>query len=181
MDTGFKSVRNLPLRLAWLLLILVLASSAGIGKTLASYISSDSASDAAQVARLSVNADFFTIRLDEIVKPGDRRSYAFTVGSRSEVSMRYMLSVTLNGSMPLECVLTAGGRTVLTTTLEELRAQLAAGAALTKTGAAIDAAPNSGETACTLTVTWPETENDLEYANNAASELTVRLQAVQVD
>ena len=88
MDTGFKSVRNLPLRLAGLLLILVLASSAGIGKTLASYITSDSASDAA---------------------------------------------------------------------------------------------PNSGETACTLTVTWPETENDLEYANNAASELTVRLQAVQVD
>ena len=181
MDTGFKSVRNLPMRLAALLLILVLASSAGIGKTLASYITSDSASDAAQVARLSVNANFFTIRLDEIAKPGDTKSYTFSVDSRSDVSMRYMLSMTLNGSMPLECVLTAGGQTVLTTTLDELRAQLAAGTALTKTGEPINVAPNSGETACTLTVTWPETENDLEYANNAASELTVRLQAVQVD
>lgn len=178
-------------RLALVLLAVTMISSSLAGGVISKYTMSDHSASTARVAKFSFDlADTnatHVVDLSGIRKPGDSVVYDFVVTSGSEVSLRYWVILALNGSMPLECSITKGGASVLSTTVAELNTKMtaAAGSAATplvKATAAQTMTPNPASgTTYRLTVTWPADENDLDYANNSVAELKLQVLAQQVD
>lgn len=178
--------RGWPVRLALTLLFLTLLSSHLVAGLSAKYIVRDHAADSARPAALSFNLSdgggSAVIDLSAIQKPGDSKEYDFNVTGGSEVSMRYWVGLSLNGSMPLECAVKRAGTTVLSTTLAQLTAAVPDDMPLTAASTPVTVSPNpAGSHAYTLTVTWPSGMKNLDCANNSVAELTLQVLAEQVN
>ena len=107
--------------LASVLLCLVLGSSYLVAGMFAKYATQDSDADSSRVAKFVFNVSDVgasrIIDLRGIEKPGDSEVYSFSVNSASEVSVKYNLAVTLNGSMPLTATINDGQADVLSVTM----------------------------------------------------------------
>ena len=169
------------MRAASLLLILTLLSSAVVAGRYARYTTSSSANDAARVAgfvlSLKNGANSKILDLSGIQKPGDSKTYTFTVtnnsgGFVSEVAESYTLTMAVNGSMPLTLKL---NNVDLTRTVQDT-ANAADAATVTY------AASVQSSVTYTLTATWPNNETDPKYANGSAvGEVVLTLTGGQID
>lgn len=171
--------------LASVLLCLVLGSSYLVAGMFAKYATSDGNADASRVAKFNFyvkdGTDSHIVDLNSITKPGDSESYSFSVHSASEVSVDYILKLSLNGSMPLTATLkengTDDGSISLLTDHDPTE-----GIILTDdTGNTF--VPNiQAGVPYTLTVVWPTDENNPKYASGSAvASLVLTVTGVQVD
>lgn len=173
---------------AAVLLCLVLCSCYFVAGMLAKFVTSDSDSDGARVAKFVFNVTnkgtSRMIDLNGIEKPGDTLSYDFSVrnsasGSTSEVSERYEISLRINGSMPLTCTVLRGETSIVSATMP------GQDTALERTGSDDSCvfAPGSGASHdYKLKVEWPATENNLDYASAATcAKVELIVTGYQVD
>jgi hypothetical protein len=194
-----EKIGNKVLRASAAILIMTLISSYVISGTLAKYVTSansdESASVAAFVFELNDGAYSQMVDLSGIKKPGDEKIFTFSVsnsrtgGMVSEVAMNYIISLQLNGSIPLEATITSAG----TQTAALLSAAITEGNATTlpqksSTATATTAqslsfsAGSTGQNTYTLTVTWPKEQNDSKYASaQTAAEAILTVTAEQTD
>ncbi|WP_206214510.1 hypothetical protein [Adlercreutzia sp. ZJ242] len=130
------------------------------------------------------------IGLSDIKKPGDKATYTFTVSNSnangsvvSEVALKCLFEVRINGSMPLVCTIrekdaAESDRSLLTAELTE---NSASSVEVWEEGALFAAATRDIKT-YVLTVTWPEDKNDAKYAShNAVAEVKLTVKAEQID
>ena len=201
---SYRPGDNKILKTAWILLILTLASTCFISGVLARYVATDAGADSARTAAMHIGGDIFSVDLSDIEKPGDSKDITITVYGQAEVSLRYRLGISLNGSMPLEFSLSKTIRTeapgggsqletttrLLSSTLDDLDDAIRAGEMpillLTEPE---DLPPNtSPEGEYSLHVEWASDTSDdtsLYYPNledpYGRSVLTVGLYAEQID
>jgi hypothetical protein len=192
---------------------MTLISSYVISGTLAKYVTSansdESASVAAFVFELNDGASSQMVDLSGIKKPGDEKIFTFSVsnsrtgGKVSEVAMNYIISLQLNGSIPLEATITAadaqttqtatGSSSAGTQTAALLSAAITEDNATTlpqksSTATATTAqslsfsAGSTGQNTYTLTVTWQKEQNGSQYASaQTAAEAILTVTAEQTD
>lgn len=173
-----------PLRMAAVLLLLVLISTSIVSGRFARYVSSDSAEHSARIAAyvfdISDTGNHY-LDISGIRQPGDSATYHFTVrnhngSATSEVNEEFILSLELQGSLPLVCTLTRGDSI-------SLNAQnMDATGLVTGTGSVhgFTAAVQSG-VEYELTVSWPENETDIRYSRAGLAQLALNVAAQQVD
>lgn len=174
--------------LASVLLCLVMMSSCLVAGMLAKYTTSDSGSETARVAKFAfsvsdTDASHQIIDLSEIQKPGDSKTYDFSVSSKSEVAVSYDITLMLNGNMPLTCTVTkneSGGSS--TNVLSATMPDSGDGTSQTKTGAGTLPSSWTGSDSFTLTVVWPSSKNNIAYASaGSAAEVKLIVTGKQVD
>lgn len=95
---------------------MVLVSTMMVSRLYARYTASGSSSDGARTAAFvfvakDSDANSTYLNLSGITKPGDKEEYTFTVSnfsgnSVSETALDCIISLQLNGSMPLKCTIT---------------------------------------------------------------------------
>ena len=173
------------LRLAAVLLILVMLSTSMVCGRYARYTSSDAAENSARIAAFVFHVNDTPnhyLDISDIRQPGDNKTYKFTVSNYfsdrviSEVDEEFFLSLELRGSLPLVCTLSDGD----TITLNGMNVNAQG---LTSGQGAIHTFTASVKTGkeYTLTVSWPDTENDVKYSRAGLSELVLTIAAQQVD
>ena len=169
------------MRLVAVLLTLVLISTAIVSGRFARYVTSDANAGSARVAayvfRVEDNEQHF-LDISTITKPGDNISYQFTVTNKSgsvvsEVNESYYVNLELWGSLPLKVTITGGGETL---SLEAGEAPVSAATAAQVYQAAVEQYQKY-----TLTVEWPEKENNISYSWAGLSQLVLSIHAQQVD
>ena len=174
--------RNIPMRLAALLLCLTTVSLYLVSGLFAKYTTSDNDADSARVAAFvfdvnDTTSHFFDV--SAVDAPGKSKEFTFTVqnynGSvTSEVSEQYEISVAIHGSLPL-AVTISDASNANSFTLDAPVSDKD-----TLSGMAFSAGQAETHT-YTLTVSWPENEKNLEYANAGLSEIELHISAWQVD
>ena len=177
---GNRKPHIFVLRAAAVLLVLVLLTTSVVSERYARYVSTASGGDRARIAAyvFDVNdTEGHIIDLTEIRKPGDNKSFQFTVDNYrndvvSEVAEKYVLTIELQSSLPLTCTLTGGNETIMLT-------------GVGGTGSAtnsFEAAVQSDE-AYTLRVDWDKNENgtDIEYSRAGIAVVVLTVNAQQVD
>lgn len=155
-----KNKVNIPLYAAAVLLCLTMISVYMTSGLYAKYTTSTTGSDSARVAKFQVTET--TVSSGESLKtglvmriaPGESLSYQVAVKNESEVAIRYQIAVENKyRNLPLEFICGDTG---------------------------VIAATDHTEHVCTLTVSWPEGQNDGKYAG-MVDYLIVTLTAAQVD
>ncbi len=165
------------MRMAAILLCLVLGSSYLVAGMFAKYTTSDSGANSARTAKFNFyvkdGTDSHIVDLSGINKPGDSKTYSFSVNSASEVSVTYDITLEVNGSMPL----TASVNKAATPSVTVLSVTVPGdddGDSVTKSGAGTFTPNAASADSYELTVNWPSDQNDLAYAS-AGSAAVVRL------
>ena len=173
---------------------LTLLSMRGICSTYASFTTEAASGDAARAAAFvfDVNEKDNSkyIDLTEITKPGESKTFDFTVTNKSgsvvsEVSETYTIKVQIDGSMPIECTVKkagagtgAGTDSSADTSLLQVNNYENAGnsaGAVEKTSDEQKFTVGNAQSAdYTLTAEWPDTENDEKYAS-ASGQGVIRL------
>lgn len=209
-----EKIGNKALRASAAILIMTLISSYVISGTLAKYVTSansdESASVAAFVFELNDGASSQMVNLSGIKKPGDEKIFTFSVsnsrtgGKVSEVAMNYIISLQLNGSIPLKATITAADaqtqQTATGSSGESAQTAALLSAAITENDSATTlpqksstatattaqslsfSAGSTGQNTYTLTVTWPKEQNDAKYASaQTAAEAILTVTAEQTD
>lgn len=180
---GNRKPHIFVLRAAAVLLVLVLLTTSVVSGRYARYVSTASGGDRARIAAYVFDVRDDTghyIDVSDIRNPGDSKSYQFTVrnhnGAVSEVNEAYLVTMELRGSLPLVCTLSDGD----TITLNGMNVNAQG---LTSGQGAIHTFTASVKTGkeYTLTVSWPDTENDVKYSRAGLSELVLTIAAQQVD
>lgn len=180
---GNRKPHIFVLRAAAVLLVLVLLTTSVVSGRYARYVSTASGGDRARIAAyvFDVHDDVGTyIDVSDIRNPGDSKTYQFTVrnhnGAVSEVNEEYLVTMELRGSLPLVCTLsdsdtiTLNGMNVNAQGLTSGQGAIHTFTASVKTGKEY-----------TLTVSWPDNENDVKYSRAGLSELVLTIAAQQVD
>ena len=174
-------------RVAYLLLGAVFITS---GVVYASFRTSGTSVSEARVAKFvfdpSLKDGASIISLDalqqDVKDPGDKAEYQLLVTNKkseaiSEVAEQYTISILIRGNMPLHLTATKEGQPtpaadITKTTPEDMTAEV--------TG--ILNAGTVQNDLYHLVVEWPADQNDREFANgNAAAEITMKFDAVQID
>ena len=106
MERAVRKPKNAAMTLAMILLCLVLVSSYLTAGMLARYTTTDMGGDVARVAKFVFNVkneqSTKIVDVSSITSPDSSAvTYHFSVNGKSEVSVKYMLKMSLNGSMPL--------------------------------------------------------------------------------
>jgi len=176
-----KQKVNIPLRAAAVLLCLALVTACMTSGLYARYAATTSGSDSARVAAFvfdvnDTSAHFLDV--SEVNAPGKSQTFQFEVRNDntsriSEVTEEYKLHIELHGSLPLTVEVTADDNAKLD--LTESASQVL------ESGVRSFLAGEAQKNTYTMTVTWPENENDLQYANAGLSEIVLRVSAWQVD
>lgn len=182
---------NWVIKLAGILLCLTLFSMHLTSGLYARYTTSSGSGDEARVAAFGFYVkDGETteyIQLEQIRLPGDSQTVALNVSNGSgtrvaEVDVTYEMTLTVDGSMPLVCSVQKNAETAVSMdrfTVAEVKRTFVG---------TFDAAV-SGTDTYTLTVTWPETNGEGVYYNDAAqyasgsavAEVAVSIVAEQAD
>ena len=192
MEQTKKYQKNWMLRAAAVLLCMVLISTWMLSGLMARYASGGSGNDSARTAafvfHLQDGEETRYIDLSGITRPGDSKSYTFIVSNAdadivSEVAESYHIEIQMNGSLPLIATvkkqadnnsLIELSMPVQGTTVEKPIIQNAK-------GGTFEAARNQ-EATYILTVTWPEGQNDVKYANGSGvAEVILTVTAEQAD
>lgn len=173
--------KSRTMRHASAVLVVILAAALLAVGLMAAFTSEGTVTDQARVAAFVFNVkdgtDVAYLDLTEDIKnPGDTVTYTFEVTNKdgetiAEVLQDYTVELELTGSMPLTCVLEkgTGNDAVKVGTMDAT-----AGVVTMNAGGSLEAAVETTET-YVLTVTWPETENDVKYANGSGvAELELR-------
>lgn len=178
--TNHKKI-NIPLCAAAVLLYLALVSTYMISGLYARYAVTSSDGASARVAAFVFDVNDTSEHFMDITAvdaPGKSQTFQFVVrndnASRlSEVAEEYKLALEIHGSLPLTVEVTGADGTKLN--LSEPIAQV-----LESDVRSFPAGEAHTDT-YTMTVTWPKSENDLQYANAGLSEIVLRISAWQVD
>lgn len=187
--------KNLILQTACILLVMVLVSTMMVSRLYARYTASGSSSDGARTAAFvfvakDSNANSTYLNLSGITKPGDKEEYTFTVSnfsgnSVSETALDCIISLQLNGSMPLKCTITDNDDSTAVPILSADMADSSVTSLPLSRSKTISSAfqPSQKKTyTYTLTVEWSEAQNDAKYASrSAAAEVILTVSAQQVD
>ena len=178
--------RNIPMRAAGGLLCFTMASIWLVSGLYARFTTGDSGGDEARVAAfvfvVDDEAQSRIVDISGVKKPGDTQSYTFVVQNSSgstvsEVAEAATVTLSLNGSLPLTCTVAEGTDNKASVT------ENGGTAAVTQSGVlhSFDAALELNKT-YTLTVAWPDTANDIEYASaGAISKLVMTVTGTQID
>lgn len=159
-----KKLSNFLMRVAAVLLVLVLFSTAMVSGRYARYVSSASGSDSARVAKFQItesgdilDREIFSCDLS----PGTSHEAEIQVFNDSEVAVDYTITAkTLYGLLPLQYTVTYDGKTETA----PFTSVIAPGRTVT----------------FTLNITWPEDQADASFAGKVdCVELTI--QAAQID
>lgn len=171
---------NIPLCVATVLLCLTMFSTYMTSGLYARYTASASGGDSARVAAFvfdvnDTNGQFLDV--SSVNEPGKRETFQFTVrnnnGTRtSEVTEKYQVIVERRGSLPLTVTVTEGSTEVVKLTEMQEKAESAE---------RTFQAGQSGTHTYAVTVAWPASQNDLQYANAGLAEIVLRVSAEQVD
>lgn len=182
--------KNWIMRTAGVLLVLVLFSTRLICGLYARFsVTGSSGNSARAAAFVFVTQDAENqcyLDLSGIQKPGDEKTYTFTVSNMegstvSEVAETYRFAVQINGSMPLVCTISKAETAVLTAN-RATAASLDAPTVASWEGAEAFAASTGRTDTYTMTVTWPQEENDIKFASHSAvAEVLLTVTAEQVD
>ncbi len=149
--------KNIPLRIAGIMLLLVLVFAYSITGLYAKYINSDSGDDTARVAKFEIGDNLAeqVAQVEIRMAPGDAfdvENY-IEITNNSEVSVKYTLEVIREtNNLPI--------------VIEEM-----------KTGTI---AANAGDETVGLNVSWPEEANDYCYSHEI-DLITIKLTAEQID
>lgn len=179
--------KNIMLRLAMVLLMMVMLTSWMTSGLLARYTAQFSGSDKARVADFVFDVSDtgnVSVDLSGIQKPGDQVSCTFTVTNSdaqgtSEVKENYQMELELRGSLPLVCQLTENNQSLVKVTGNAITE--APGVASGESSVCTFNAAVQATKTYTLTVTWPEAENDLKFSRAGLAELVLTIAAEQVD
>ena len=174
--------RNIPIRLAALLLCLTMISLYLVSGLFAKYTTESDSSDSARVAAFvfDVNdeANHF-IDVSTVNAPGKQAVFQFSITNEngfvvSEVAEQYKISVAVHGSLPFVVTISDATDAEVITLNSPISDQGSSGVMAFQAG-------QTGTHVYTLTVSWPESEKDLCYANAGLSEIELRISAWQVD
>jgi len=160
-----KNTRNIPLRLAAVLLCLTLASTSFVSGLFARYVATDQGGDSARVAKFSITgSDVLTQPISASFAPGEeKRDIKIQIANDSEVTVDFTVSVSNEtNNLPLELALAKDGTTVPGNKATE---QLA---------------PGKSTKNYTLTIDWPVNKNDPKLMGQL-DYILVKVTAVQVD
>lgn len=174
--------RNIPMRLAALLLCFTMVSLYLVSGLFAKYTTGDAGSDSARVAAFVFDVNdttnhFFDV--SAVNAPGKHAVFQFSITNKngsvvSEVAEQYQISAAIYGSLPLAVTIsdaTNAGVITLNSPISDI-------------GSSSVMAFQAGQTethAYTLTVLWPKDEKNLQYANAGLSEIVLSISAWQVD
>ncbi len=176
-----RKFSNWILRLACALLCLTLLTTYWSAGLFARYASTASNSDSARVAAFVfdvADTQAHMITLEEITQPGDSVTYSFTVTNTrgtapnkvtSEVEQTYQLTMELAGSLPLVSSLSGGDTITLMNYGKESGSSHIMQAAVEE------------NTSYSLTVTWPEEQNDIIFSRAGLAHLALSISAQQAD
>lgn len=192
MEQTKEYQKNWMLRASAVLLCMVLISTWMLSGLMARYVSGGSGSDSARTAafvfQLQDGIGTQYIDLSGITRPGDSKSYTFIISNAdadivSEVAESYHIEIQMNGSLPLTAAVKKQGDNnslialsmpVQGTTVEKPIIGNAEGG--------VFEAARSREDTYILTVTWPEGQNDVKYANGSGvAEVILTVTAEQAD
>lgn len=190
MEQTKKYQKNWMLRASAVLLCMVLISTWMLSGLMARYVSGGSGSDSARTAafvfQLQDGIGTQYIDLSGITRPGDSKSYTFIISNAdadivSEVAESYHIEIQMNGSLPLTAAVKKQADkdnlielSMLETTVEKPIIGNAEGG--------VFQAARSREDTYILTVTWPEEQNDVKYANGSGvAEVILTVTAEQAD
>ncbi len=175
-----KRKGNVSLWAAAILLCLTLISTYMTSGLYARYAAVSGGSDSARVAAFVFDVEDTSnhfIDVSEVDAPGKSATFQFSVrnsdASRSsEVTEAYQIHAEIHGSLPLEVTVVGEGERI---TLSDSAAQESVSAVKSFQ------AGENGVHIYQVTVTWPEEEKNLQYANAGLSEVALRISAWQVD
>lgn len=178
--------QNIMLRAAGVLFALVLVTTWMTTGLLARYVVTAAGADEARVAAFvfqvkgKQTTQTIQIALGDITVPDTTKTYVFDVtntrnSKTSEVAQAYSITMTLDGSLPLNCKLERNSestnKTAAVQSVDALNSTMPVSTApITGTFAAAEESTDT----YTLTVNWPPNAKDPMYAYGAAMiELTV--------
>lgn len=182
MERSNGRKKNTMLRAAGVLFALVLVTTWMTTGLLARYVVTAGGEDEARVAAFVFRvkdgaAQNIQLSLEGIKVPGANLTYTFDVtnkdGKVSEVAQQYSVTMTLDGSLPLQCTLkrdtakstNAAEASASIVTLPGTTQMPVSATTITETFAAAEESTDR----YTLTVSWPNEYNDPKYAYGAAS------------
>jgi len=179
------------IRIAAVLFCMVLITTWMTSGLYARYASQDQMADLARTAAFVFDIEDtegnFQIPVTDITKPGDDSVCTFVVKNShqnivSDVEQEYTVTVKLNGSMPLDCVLQKADSEVAAFLVEETRNLAQVTEQSKNSEAYVMKASVKTEDTYTLTVNWPASENDAKYANGTSvAQVQLMIECVQVD
>ena len=174
--------RNIPMCLAALLLCLTMVSLYLVSGLFAKYTTESDSSDSARVAAFVFDVNdttnhFFDV--STVNAPGKQAVFRFSITNKngsvvSEVAEQYQISAAIHGSLPLTVTITDASNAEVITFHEPTSDQDTSSVMAFQAG-------QPGTHVYTLTVSWPEGEKNLQYANAGLSEIELRISAWQVD
>ena len=174
-----KRNRNIAMTFAWILLILVLATTFLVSGMLAKFATGGQSREMSRVAKFAVSGSGFTqtVNLGVTMKPGDQSAKSFTVTNNSEVTVEYTVTIrNTTNNLPLKLLVNGEEETNLVKFAE------AEGYCYTAT-----LAPNSTETNnFEFTLSWPvdtsktPATNDIFYSGQL-DNVAVTVSAAQID
>lgn len=187
MQYAGKRAEKWILRIMAVMLCLTLISLRMVCGLYARFSARDAKADGAGTAAFvfRVGEEDCFVDISKITKPGDRETYTFTVSNEtgnavSEVSEEYEMKIELRGSLPLVCSLTDEDDKSLVLmdadNLTEDKDVLSGSADTVSFRASV-----KEKHTYTLTVAWPEEENDAVYANAGLSDVVLGITAGQTD
>ena len=172
----------IPLRVAAVLLVLSLMTTSFVSGRYARYTTSDSGAASARIAAYVFDVrdnEGHMVTLTQIQNPGDDEDFSFSIANYrgnegnkvvSEVAEDFVMNIKLLSSLPLTITMTGNGKTVVLSGVSG------------ETGDEHSfAASVASDVTYTLTVDWPETENDIEYSRAGIAALFLTVNAQQAD
>jgi len=170
-----ETKKNIPLRVAAVLLYLTLISTYLVSGLFARYAASGQVGDQARVAAFSIEGggDFYKSVQTNII-PGEPQTVSLVIYNNSEVSVEYSVEVTnVTNNLPL------------TFTMEEVDSSPEF-TAESETGFTARQLPGSHTDQYKLTITWPEPADDDAKARalermGMVDYITVKVTATQID
>ncbi len=170
-------IKNIPLAIAGVLLMLVLVTSCTVGGMLARYTSTNVWPNAAHTAVFDVAGDGFSqvINLQSPTKPGEvggnGEGYSFLIRNKSEVAIEYRVTLkNTTNNLPLDLMVAGADESEL----DKFHSD--EGYTFTKTIGPNDAEGSNFE----FSICWPAEKNDLKYSG-MIDNISVTVAAEQVD